>query len=233
MKVKHKNITFTTENLVDSIYHPQPASKMLPDWYKKMPSYLEGGKAPSKGYGGTNGTIKKCIPVFDAMTAGYIIVTNTDLHIKSEDGAPYYRWPSGDGVAFHPLEQAKHHPLADGFAFPKWINSWSVETPKGYSSFFLQPMHRESPFIALAGIIDTDTYTPPGNIIFTLANKNFEGLIPAGTPIVQVIPFKRDSWKMSLGGEENLKKKWRDNALLRSRFHEGYKTFFWTKKEYN
>ena len=231
MKIKYKNITFTSELPIDKLYHPAPASKLIPDWYKDMDSYRKGGKVPGNA-SGSNGTIKKCIPVFDAMTAGYIIVTNSDIHIKLEDGAPYYQWSGGDGVRFHPLDQAPNHPFANGNPFPKWMNSWSVETPKGYSSLFLQPMHRTSVINVLPGIIDTDTYTPPGNIIFTLADKNFEGLIPAGTPIVQVIPFKRESWKMQLGSEKNLIKKYKDDVLLRSKFHEGYKSLFWTKKEY-
>lgn len=231
MKVKYKNITFTAEFPIDKIYHPVPASKMIPDWYKDMDSYRAGGKVPSKA-NGSNGTIKKCMPVFDAMTAGYILVTNSDIHIKLEDGAHYYRWSNGDGIHFHPLDQAPHHPFANGLPFPKWLNSWCIETPKGYSTLYLQPMHRESIINVLPGIIDTDTYTPPGNIIFTLADKNFEGLIPAGTPIVQVIPFKREAWQMVLGTEKNLKKRYDDNNLLRSKFHEGYKSLFWSKKEY-
>jgi len=28
--------------------------------------------------------------------------------------------------------------------------------------------------------------------------NNFEGLIPKGTPVIQVIPFKRDNWKSNI-----------------------------------
>ena len=60
---------------------PEPASKNIPDWYKDAVSYLDGNKKNKKSQVKTNkvlesletnGTIKKCVPVFDSMTAGYI-----------------------------------------------------------------------------------------------------------------------------------------------------------------
>jgi hypothetical protein len=32
----------------------------------------------------------------------------------------------------------------------------------------------------------------------------FEGLIPKGTPVAQVIPFKRDKWKMKIGSKKEI-----------------------------
>ena len=45
-------------------------------------------------------------------------------------------------------------------------------------------------------MVDTDKYPIPVHFPFLL-KKNFEGLIKQGTPIIQVIPFKRESWKSS------------------------------------
>jgi hypothetical protein len=80
--------------------------------------------------------------------------------------------------------------------------------------------------------VDTDKYTSPVNFPFVLKNLEFTGLIPAGTPMVQVIPFKRDSWKQELGSEINEKKSIEITRLLSSQFYDRYKKMFWTSKSF-
>lgn len=225
-------ITFTCTQDVQPEFYPEPAKKSLPKWYKEMQSYVGGKKEPTDG-NNTSATIKKCIPVFDSMTAGYILKTPCDIYVREKEGAPYYEWPSFDFIEFHPIEQAPTHPKNDGFAYPKFINPWSVKTPKGYSCLFIHPLHRESVFTILPGIVDTDTYHGCVNFPFTLNDPKFTGLIPAGTPMAQVIPFKRDKWSI------NVIKDFRngDNVTslqrLRIKIFDGYKTLFWQKKEFN
>jgi hypothetical protein len=57
-------------------------------------------------------------------------------------------------------------------------------------------------------------------------------MIPAGTPMVQVIPFKRDAWKIKIGGEKELKENMKVVAKLQTLFFNRYKTYFWSRKEY-
>jgi len=42
---------------------------------------------------------------------------------------------------------------------------------------------------------------PGGNVPFFFS-KDFEGIIPMGTPIAQIIPFKRDDWKSEIINDE-------------------------------
>ena len=58
-------IIFTNTTGAD-LEQPKPASRLMPDWYKNTQSYVNGAKKPS-GDGGTTATIKKCVPVFDAL----------------------------------------------------------------------------------------------------------------------------------------------------------------------
>lgn len=211
--------------------YPKPAQKLVPEWYKLTESYLAGEKKPD-GKGETTGTIKKCIPVFDAISAGYIIELPVDVYVSNENGEPYYQWSDLSIINFHPIEQAPLHPQNNGSAYPKFTNPWSIRTPKGYSVLFVQPFHRESIFTILPGIVDCDNYFAPVNFPFVLNDKNFEGLIPKGTPIAQVIPFKRDSWQMKLGDESDLQAQNKITNKLRSRFFDRYKSMFWSKKEY-
>lgn len=223
-------IIFTNTSGAD-IEQPKPASRSVPDWYKNTQSYISGERKPA-GDGTTSATIKRCIPVFDAITAGYIIELPADVFVSVKDGTQWFEWSDFGLVQFHPIEQAPEHPDKKPFAYPKWINPWSIATPKGYSTLFVQPFHRESVFTILPGIVDTDQYTPPVNFPFVINDPTFEGLIPKGTPIVQVIPFKRDSWNMELGNKEKFDAQVKVSKKLRSKFFDKYKTMFWTKKEY-
>ncbi len=223
-------ITFTNLSGAD-LEQPQPASKLVPDWYKNTASYVNEEKKP-RGDGNTSATIKRCMPVFDAITAGYIISSPADVWVSIKDGVQWFEWSDFGLISFHPIEQAPEHPNRKPFAYPKWNNPWSISTPKGYSTLFVQPFHRESVFTILPGIVDTDQYTPPVNFPFVINDPSFEGLIPKGTPIAQVIPFKRESWNMSIGGKKDLEAQAKISKKLQSKFFDRYKNMFWSKKEY-
>ena len=223
-------ITFTNTSGID-IEQPQPASKFIPDWYKNMESYIGKERKPN-GNGGTPATIKRCIPVFDAITAGYIITSAADVYVSIKDGHQFFEWSTLGLVSFHPVEQAPEHPMRNQHAYPKWMNPWAIKTPKGYSVLFTQPMHRESIFTILPGIVDTDTYTSPVNFPMVINDPNFEGLIPKGTPIAQVIPFKREGWQMEIGSAKELKEQHSITQKLQTKFFDRYKSMFWSRKEY-
>lgn len=224
-------IIFTNTSGYKELEQPKPASLLVPDWYKNTNSYVNGSKKPS-GDGGTSATVKRCMPVFDAMTSGYIIETPADVYVSIKDGGQWFEWSDMGLISFHPIEQAPLHPNRNPYAYPKWNNHWSIRTPKGYSTLFVQPFHRESVFTILPGIVDTDEYYAPVNFPFVINDPQFEGLIPKGTPIAQVIPFKRDSWKMEIGNQEDLKKQASITKKLQSKFFDKYKTMFWSRKEY-
>lgn len=224
-----KKIIITNTREYD-FYPPKTAIKDIPEWYKDMAEYKEGKKDIVGAT--TNATIKKCMPVFDAMTAGYILYTQVDVWVNEANGFPYYSWANGNTIEFHDPAQADKHPVANGSPFPKWINPYGIKTPPGYSCLFLPPMHRDSIFKIFPGIVDTDTYTNLVHFPFTLNDPKFQGLIPAGTPMVQVIPFKRDSFKMVNGGTDEIKDMQLIQTRLTSKFFNRYKSMFWHRKEY-
>lgn len=223
-------ITFTNIAGID-IEKPLPASKFIPEWYSKMESYIGGNKKPA-GNGTTTATIKRCMPVFDAITAGYIITSPADVYVSIKDGEQFFEWASLGLISFHPIEQAPGHPAQKPHAYPKWNNPWAVKTPKGYSTMFVQPMHRESVFTILPGIVDTDQYSAAVNFPMVVNDPEFEGLIPKGTPIAQVIPFKRDTWNMEIGSDKDIKEQNNIVQKLNTKFFDKYKSMFWTRKEY-
>lgn len=237
------DIVFTNDFDVLKEFYPTPASENIPSWYKDLDSYTTNNKKILDSDGNIGPTIKKCMPVFDSITTGYIIYTYSDIYVrqdetKTEHGEiiknPFYSWSYQNAIEFHSIDQAPSHPNRNNhnLAYPKFISPWGIKTPNGYSTLFIQPVHRESPFTILPGVVDTDTYYAPVNFPFVLNDVSFEGMIPAGTPIAQVIPFKRDSWKMSFGSDKDFNEQRDTSKLLRSTYFDAYKNRFRQKKEY-
>ena len=226
-------ITFTNVFKIDMSEHfPQPASKHIPDWYKETQSYFSGVKKPI-GDGTTTATIKRCIPVFDAITSGYIITTIVDVYVSVKEGKQWFEWPVLEPMGFHHVEQAMKHPKFNGQDIPKWISPWAISTPKNWSCLFVPPLHRENAlFTALPGIVDTDSYKAPINFPFTMNDTKFEGLIEAGTPIVQVIPLYRGNWTSRIGDKKDLAESEDIFHKIRQKFFDNYKKRYWKKKDY-
>lgn len=227
MEIKFTNVWGVSEE-----YAPKPSSAVIPEWYKDLESYVGGKKVPD-GAAGTTATAKRCMPIFDMVTAGYIIFSSADLYVETRDDQPYYQWSGNNLIEFHPTVQAPNHPARNGLeSYPKWMNPWGITTPKGYSTLFIQPTHREAPFTILPGVVDTDRYVAPINFPFVLNDPKFTGYIPAGTPIAQAIPFKRDDWNMSFGSQKDIDAVNQVTTRMRSKFFDRYKSMFRAIKEY-
>ena len=229
-----KDILFTDTMGVIPDYFPAPAKTFTPKWYKDTRSYIDDKKVLIDGYPST--TIKKCVPVLDVMTAGYIIPTWADIWVTIKNGN--YTFDSGAKnmkFDYHPTTQLKNYPgNPNGDGAHKFINPWSIRTPKGYSCFFMPPAHNPNPYFeVLSGLVDTDSYYAPVNFPFFFKTKDFEGLIPAGTPIVQVIPFKREKWKMEFGKAKDETESAKIVYELRTNIFNSYRNRFWNKKEFN
>ena len=244
-----KKIKFTCFfNSFDKDDAPKPSKLFIPEWYKSTNPYIDSKKSFNKNMM-FKATIKKCIPILDSITSGYIITTPMDLYISKRKNIPmgisiidekdikeetYYEWPLKDFsfIEMHPIEQAKLHPQNNLMDYPKFMNPWGIKTPKGYSCLFINPVHRENDtFSILEGIVDTDTYNLPVNFPFVLKDSEWTGMIPKGTPIVQILPFKRDSW----GSEYDFKNTDELNINLdkfNRSFFDKYKNKFWQKKQY-
>lgn len=219
---------------------PQPAFKNVPEWYKKTNAYFHNEKTPRliNNKISASSTIKKCMPVFDMMSSGYILFTPTDVWVtqeKTETGTnPIYTWPSWEVLNFHAIEQAPDLPYNSGHTinYPKWINDWSIKTSPGCSVMVLSPTYRDSIFTILPAVVDTDKYFNNINFPFVLNDINFEGLIPAGTPMAQIIPFKRESFEMEIGNDQQFKDALDHRKNILGVFYNGYKARFRQDKTY-
>jgi hypothetical protein len=213
---------------------PVPALSMLPRWYKNMESLYKSRQIKITD-GVSNKTAKMCIPMKDALGAGYLILLNSDVIVTDTDEGKEITWTAQTKVIDrHGEWQIEGMPIPQGFDTKpfKWINSMTIRTPKGYSCLFVQPLNRpELPFHILAGIVDTDQFDLPINFPFLL-RKDFTGVIPAGTPIAQVIPIKRESWKFSFTNAKDYLASRKAAVRLSKNLMGSYSKYYWNKKEY-
>ena len=181
-----------------------PTIKTLPEWHHKMPLWGGDGKVGTvREEPGTVPTVKFCIPFVDAMTSGYTVLLEEDLEVSSHVDHPDYTVKSGnDLISSHKNTQFPGITVPEEY-YPdasKWNNQITFETPKGYSLIFTHPLNRlDLPFFTLTGIIDADKFNGMSVNFPFFMRKDFNGIIPKGTPIAQVIPMKRDKWKLVPG----------------------------------
>jgi hypothetical protein len=211
-----------------------PSTTIIPDWYKKIP--LTNTEEFYDKQQGFSPTVKLCVPFLDAMTNGYMVKLTNDLHVQNDEGVPFIGWPSGvkNTLSLRPNLSSEsvvpHGHFASEFL---WNMAVSFVVPKGYSFLFTHPLNRHDlPFTTLSGIVDGDfVMNSHGNVPFFIKN-NFEGIIPQGTPIAQIIPFRQEHWKSK---KENglVKISMLNSSSSGSVFRGWYKKTFWTRKNYN
>ena len=212
------------------IPEPTPSIKCVPNYFKKLAQTHDVGSP----FG--NGTAKRCVPILDAFSQGFIIPLWEDIIIVTKDGdINLYTHPSKSaGIGTHLGEQLADHPrwnLPYGKLLWKFLNPWIVTTDKNYSCLFTSPLnHLETRFKLMDGVVDTDTYYDRVNFPFIWTGGDGEFTLEKGTPLVQVIPFKREKYNLSTGLVDNIKaEKTSDN--LGTLAKNAYRRLFWHKRK--
>lgn len=239
----------------DSISKPEPVIKSIPDWFReadrfaKDPNTGEYYKAPkticpfpkpgtTDDYGKIP-TWKACPAIFDIMGTGYILKTPCDVEFYlnsfgtidvkvSDDRYKDFVTKRPPMPQFeHPKGFYQHH-----FAF--WPD-WAIKVPDGYSVLYFSPLNRfELPLLMVSGIIDNDKVNLPGTMPF-FVREGWTGVLPAGTPYAQLIPFLREDWKSEIIIHDS-NQIMKDNMenMKKYRVPDGgvYKNEVWSKRTY-
>ena len=270
----------TDEHLLDLIPHPVPAKRAMPAWFKKL--------RPELGDKINIGTVKRCKPVLDAVSQGYIIPLWADLQIKVAkewllfdengnqitsvsplgdnpedfigktiddiDGNPTIAkielgevkvnctFPNltevmqrGDMISSHSWDQVGNacdlKKFKLGKTLMKFTNPWTIQTPPGYSVQVKNPANNWSNDIALIeGVVDTDEYYNEVNFPFVwTGSEEGEWIIPRGTPLAHVVPFKREEMELEIGAVDVVKKE-KVHNLMMTKLYDMYATFYWHKR---
>jgi len=197
-----KNINFRARSKTEFEVQlkPYPAVKQLPEWFMKAKPYSnvfgpDDGKLHFRERS-ANATYKKCVPLLDSLSAGYIVPLWTDVMVEQENNFPQIYWKTERNVLELHGEPSREIPAPMGYdqVVYKYLNCWIPQTPKGYSCLITSPFgYNDLPFKAVPAIVDTDRSTL--ELVFPMWIKTgFEGIVEKGTPLVQIIPFKRDDW---------------------------------------
>ena len=232
------------QDIVEYVEPPSPSSKYnIPDWYKKLPKYLNNDKKFIFLKGQRNQTVKSCLPIVDAFTSGYTFSLPCDIQVvRDNSGNAIFNWafnPPGFLGSVRERNLDSESKKACGWSnihgydelLFEWVPYWNIKTPRGYSSIFCHPINRvDLPFYTLGGVIDTDGWGDAGSHPFLL-KSGWEGIIPKNTPIFQVIPFKRDNWESSTN-KEMIKEYTKQINKRDSFLKDYYKNYIWKNKSY-
>ena len=228
----------------NSASKPEPIRKTLPDWYRQaerfVPDPATGKPLEAPDGSGKLPTWKACPALYDVMGSGYAYRTPCDIEFY-EDAAGNIQGRVLDTqhknflVDREPMPQF-FHPRGYHRKHFAWWADWAVELPHGYSALYTHPFNRfELPFLTTSGIVDNDKVHLPGTMPFFIL-KGVSGVLPAGTPYVQILPFKREHWESeidaSLGLDDMVAKNKENSAKYRKPDGGVYLQEVWERRKY-
>lgn len=237
-----KKIIFKALNKTgyDTQNPPIPASSMIPQWWKNETPYQIDEKNPTGGKFrllngiAANATFKKCTPMLDGLTSGYLITLCSDVFVEWVNGAPQVSWRTNHPIFSIHGPSSERVPCPPGYSnfVYKYNNTWIPITPPGYSILVTSPFgYQDTPFKCIPAVIDSDKsrldVVPP-----MWLKDGFEGVIEKGTPLIQITPFKREDWSSEIGYFED--GEWENimETNFRSTLINHYIKNIWSKKTY-
>ena len=231
--ILHKEVTFDNKEVRRSVgldHPPKPATKFISEEYKNLINYTDNDLRKP--------TVKKCVPFLDAMTCGYIIPFFQDhlITVDHEKKEWHVHVNFNNPKNHTPRQLPKNYQASSKIEQPigKFSNKWVIKTPPGYSCLFIHPMNTpKTDFEIIPGVVDTDTFED--TVFFPYYFRRYEEskgmeqvLLKLGTPMVQVVPFKRERWKseVKMHGDDEI-------PSFTGHLVDFYKKVYWRKKHYD
>jgi hypothetical protein len=255
-----KTIEFKLHSSLDErVYDlPTPAKFLTPQWFKELPSTVEDSPMTVQP---SNLTLKTNLPFVDPFSLGYMAVSPYDIELLDRretlpvemKNNPTVGVPESPALDFsypgYPIiEQSDfvHHfgwKVPTGFYddVPYSWNFWfTIHTPPGYSVLITNPLNNNTlPWFTTNIVVDTDKNLVLDALPFFISKSASLGIIPKGTPLFQIIPFKRDNWvrKVAPITENNLQTHRSSTKPAREAQMQvpnvWYKQKIWNEKNFN
>jgi len=230
--------------------YPTPIKLNIPEWYKKLEHTLE-----NKTVKGcmpfldtlTSGYLLKMPQDFYVR---HNVINKNEKGEEFKDSFHTFGLHETSAILYskhinlnssldiHSLKQVEGAPFINknkNLPFYKILNPWRIKTPKGYSCLFVPPLNNtDDRFSIIPGIVDTDTFPNEINFPIIINGDKYpvlETTIKKGTPYVQIIPFKRESWKMTLKPSKQ-KELQNFRLFLGLKLLNTYKDRYWNKKSW-
>ena len=163
-----------------------------------------------------NGSLRTCAGTVDYLSAGVTLPLWTNVYFRPtsdntgwEFGADDMSPPANVNIiSGFPFESTGKCPMTDvreieTGVYPKLINPWRIETAPGWSTLFLPLLWEPNKnWSIVPAIVHTDFYHTANVVLNITTDKEFN--IRYGTPMVQLIPFKRSNdYEEILFGDES------------------------------
>lgn len=223
----------------DSEYKPEGIISSLPKWFRQADRFERDPRTNKYLLDKDNGRIptwKACPPLFDIMTAGYVLKTPCDITFFIDENGINCK-VENERYGKFVLKRNKLEQFVSPQGYYEehfiWFPDWALSLPEGYSALYAQPFNRfDLPFMSVSGIMDNDKINLPGTMPF-FVQKDFVGTIPAGTPYLQIIPFKRDDWESDYEIPDNIRQR-NVEGVSKVRVPNGgvYKNEIWSRRKY-
>jgi hypothetical protein len=193
LKKPQPKISFLCRRQDEGILAPPVRAKTaLPDWFRKLPPVTEARVSTTD----SGLTVKRCMPFLDAMAAGWVIglAATVRMEISDKGRTVNCGWDFDRTlVSNHASHQVAGNPR-EPLPPCKFHNYWTIRTPPGWSCLFVAPLNRPNGvFEVVAGVVDTDTYQSEIHFPFFATGEDGLHVLERGMPIVQVIPFRRET----------------------------------------
>lgn len=187
-------------------YTSQPielARENRPEWFKNQAKTM--GQVKFTG----------CPGMFDTMRQGYLICAHTDIHIRATPFATHVKLPLVDNEprsAATRMDQDVVRGIApfEGVQEETWKIPlpWGLHFPEGYTAHIL-PAYMHSPHLfknifIYPGDVDYDGFHTINVIIGVV--RECEMVIPAGTPLLHILPYKRENFHAISGPATQIEK---------------------------
>ena len=178
------------------IAEPGEAGSFVPEWFRRLPGIDESRlSATNDGM-----TVKRCMPFLDALSLGWIIPLAATVRLEVADGGRTVNagWDfDREMVSNHAAFQVAGNPFEPRPPL-KFHNYWTVRTAPGWSCLFLPALNRPQALVEIfSGVVDTDAYAAPVNFPFVVTAPDGVYSLPQGTPLVQVVPFRRPATRIA------------------------------------
>lgn len=184
-----------------SVYATTPiikASKAIPEWWRKMPSYQPQFRQSEEVpfYVEDNMTVRDCYAFIELYKKGVIVENWCDISIRTENGKFDYWYSGGNKPDLHSRYQL-------GESFPnhhhiKLVSPWTVRETSGVKFLWLGAEWSldKHEIKVLPGVINFDIVSEINvNIMFPIRNDIFT--LPVGNPLVHLVPLSEKKLKVT------------------------------------
>jgi hypothetical protein len=161
-------------------------------------------------------SIHRCAGVFDYLRQGVTVPLWTDVDFRPDQNNQDWEWSIAQyvdrpqvNIQASSLQSPMFQNVPFGFdstgscpvtsvrklqqaSYPKLATPWAVITPPGWSVLLMPLVYEPNPnYTVLPGIVNTDYYHIVNVLMNITTDQPFS--IKYGTPMIHLIPFKRDS----------------------------------------